>query len=165
MFYPIFQLTVGDFTNGFSHVENGDGYAVINKKGELVTGFDWHDIGDFSKEGIAWVAEHDDGSNIGRYGYINNTGEYVLGSQYEDAISFQANGLAAVKFGGSWSIVKYDGEKIDFLPDDYDKVNAYPIGCDGVICVKKGNELGIINRQGQYVHIPRCEKVGYLELD
>ena len=162
---PQYEIAA-DFINGFSHVGNGDGYAVINKKGELVTGFNWRSIGDFSKEGIAWVEEQGDNYGVGAYGYIDNTGEYVLGSQYESAISFQANGLAAVKLFGSWSIVKYDGEKIDFLPvDDFDEVVQYPIGVNGVICVRKGDELGIINRQGKYVPIPQCEEVGYLGLD
>lgn len=98
----------GDFKEGFAMVSKGDKWAIINKKGDLVTGFEYSEAGDFFGEGLINVKKN------GFWGYVNKKGETVIPFKYKQASIFQSGlALATVDNKKFFFMNKY-GEKMKF---------------------------------------------------
>jgi len=97
-------LAAKDFgmVSGLARVKTANGWAYVNKAGEIVYINDTEVWGDFN-DGLA------KGKKAGKTGYYNNKGEWIIAPELEAGKNFK-NGFAAVKKDGKWGFVNTSGE-------------------------------------------------------
>jgi len=88
--------------SGLARVKTANGWAYVNKSGEIVNISDTESWGDFS-DGLA------KGKKAGKTGYYNNKGEWIIAPELEAGKNFK-NGFAAVRKGGKWGFINTSGE-------------------------------------------------------
>lgn len=123
-------------------VQKDGKWALINKKGELLTDYIYTDIkrdaNNFcSRSGFIWVNEGDG------YRLLNTELEIVSENLYEDVKCFLTNGPCAVAQNGRWGFCNIEGELvIDYFYDDADSFTI------GYAPVKKEGLWGYIGEDG-----------------
>lgn len=91
-----------DPVSGLARVKTANGWAYVNKSGEMLFVKDTQTWGDFY-DGLA------KGKKEGKTGYYNNKGEWVVAAEYEGGRNFK-NGFAAVKKNDKWGFINTKGE-------------------------------------------------------
>ena len=109
---------VGNFRDGFSRVQRGDGKMnYIKPNGKSLRSEWYHYVGDF-KNGFAFVRRDD-----GKYNFIKPDGS-VLCDEWYDYVSYFKNGFAVVRRGdGKWNFIKTDGSVL--CDEWYDYVSYF----------------------------------------
>ncbi|MDF2884984.1 MAG: hypothetical protein K0R54_5555 [Clostridiaceae bacterium] len=172
------------FTDGLAAVYIDGGYALIDKKGNIVS----EDIVDsfvvgrkLSNDGMIKFTKD------GKYGFINaKDGKTAIQALYDYAEDF-SNGLSCVELEGKWGCINKEGnyviepvydyiggssegvayvmidEKYGFV-DESGKIIIEPIYddvaygfSDGLACVKKDGKFGVIDKEGKFVIQPIYE--------
>ncbi len=172
------------FTDGIAAVYTDEGYALIDKKGNIVSeGFVDSFVGEgkLSYDGMIKFVKD------GKYGFINaKDGQTAVHAIYDYAEYF-SNGLSSVKLEGKWGSLNNEGkyviepafnyiggfsegtayvmidEKYGFI-DESSKIIIEPIYddvaygfTDGLACVKIDGKYGVINKEGKFVIPPIYE--------
>lgn len=172
------------FTDGLAAVYIDDGYALIDKKGNIVS----EDIVDsivagrkLSNDGMIKFMKD------GKYGFINaKDGKTAINALYDYAEDF-SNGLSCIELEGKWGCINKEGnyviepafdyiggfsegaahvmidEKYGFI-DESGKIIIEPIYddiaygfTDGLACVKADGKYGVIDKEGKFVIQPIYE--------
>ena len=131
---------VGSFRDGFAQVKlNGQGYNLINQKGELINPNQWFDyVGDF-REGFAKV-------ELGRkYNLINQNWELLSPNQWFDYAGDFREGYAKVELRDKYNFINQKGD-IAFPNQWFDHVGDFYEGIAQVNLNEKGCNL--INQNG-----------------
>lgn len=136
------------FSNGYAGVVIKPEDALhtvagyINKKGEMVTGFDYTFIEPFLKDERAIVR------NLGaQYGIINTAGEYVVPAVF-DLIEYRPDlGLYLVRADGKYGLVDKDNNVK--LPIEHN--HFYHEAGSNMIIVQKGEKWGCYNKKMELV--------------
>ena len=109
--YPNFNLymkydVVGNFYNGYAHVELNYKYNFIDVQGKLLSPNQWFDwIGDFH-DGYATVKL----SN--KWNFIDTQGKLVSPNQWFDGVGNFYDGYARVKLNNKWNSVDTQGKLV-----------------------------------------------------
>lgn len=123
--------------------------GFINKKGQIVQPNKYSDINPFrNPEGIIKVVLN------GKHGYIDSVGNERLSAKY-DELMYKKECIIALK-NKKYGVLNAKGKEI--IPFIYDNVTGY---YDGVICVKLGDNWGIIDLSHRFI-VPLRLKYDYV---
>ena len=143
----IYQDAKGEYMseNTPSVVKKNGKYAYVDKKGELLTDFQYDSADNFFGHGIskklAVVCKD------GRYGYVNEKCQEVIPLQYQSAKEFR-EGLAVVVQNNKVGFINEEGViVIPFLYDD----EVWGHVDFGNAVLKKNGKWGIIDKQGENI--------------
>ena len=107
-------VRIGDLTADKKFIQSG--YALFNKKGEQLTGFDYMVFGNFI-EGVAKARIGD------KFGFIFPTGKLAIPIEFDYCEDFR-KGYAIIKQNDKWGAINRDG-KIVLEPNlTYEEVKA-----------------------------------------
>ncbi len=134
-------------------VKKGDKYGVINRDNQVVIPFDFDEMTEFSKEGVAIYHQYDSAEqNVVAWGMINHQGKMVDLSHYDGTegsyigIDGVNEGLLAVHQGELWGFVDMAGNEV--IPLQYQEVRRFSEGVAGVM---KDGFWGFIDKTGNVV--------------
>lgn len=139
------------FTDGLAAVYVDDGYALIDKKGNVVS----EDIVDsfvagrkLSNDGMIKFIKD------GKYGFINaKDGKTAINASYDYAEDF-SNGLSCVALEGKWGCINKEGNYV--IEPAFDYIGGFS---EGMACVMVDEKYGFIDESGQIVIEPIYEDV------
>ena len=109
--YPNFNLymkydVVGNFYNGYAHVELNYKYNFIDVQGNLVSPNQWfNNVGIFTN-GYAWVRLNN------KYNFIDTQGKLVSPNQWFDGVGIFTNGYATVKLNNKYNFIDVQGNMV-----------------------------------------------------
>ena len=132
---------VGDFFNGYAHVELNYKYNFIDTQGKLVSQNQWFDwIGKFY-DGYAQVELNN------KYNFIDTQGKLVSQNQWFNYVGNFSDGYAKVELNSKWNFIDTQGRLVS--PNKwFDNVyNFY----NGYASVKLNNKWNFIDTQGKLV--------------
>ena len=86
----ILVMGVSSILYFINYTEDMTRWALINEKGERITGYKFSGVCKYSENGLILVEDI-----FGNYGYIDCEGKYVIRPQFEEATEFE-NGYAYV---------------------------------------------------------------------
>jgi len=104
------------FKNSMAIVKRGNGWGVINKRGDYI-------FGPFS--GVEVINTDDNMFKFkrdGKWGWLNSEGEIIIPAVYEEIMSFDDRDIAPVKQNGLWGYIDKNGDYV--IDRQYDI--AYP---------------------------------------
>lgn len=126
--------------------------GLINIKGEPLTEFIYDDLSDYydsDEDSAGWMLYEDDYCQMrlnGKWGILNNYGEIIVDFQYEDEIDFyQLENNLIVKLNDKYLLLDSAGKVI------LDKYESIVPQINGYACVSNGENVGIINSNGELV--------------
>ncbi|HFI0455506.1 TPA: WG repeat-containing protein [Streptococcus suis] len=145
-----YQLAYEFAENGLAPVQFDNGlFGYINKKNEAVIAPQFDDASIF-ESGLAPV------SKDGNTWFINEKGEDVFGMTFADASHF-AGGLSNVTLHtGQTAFVNTSGQIVFYYPSEWE---VEKFTDKDITTFKVGDEVGIINKQGDVVVSACCESL------
>lgn len=135
-----------DDNHTYLSVKKDDKYALYNKDGDLILGFDYEFIGLMDEDAIIFSTYIDSLEEIKKYGFMDIDGNILLEATY-DRIFTQTEGLYLVENSDKYGFINKDGDVVINL--DYD--NAYLFRDYGLAAVKLNDKWGFINTDGDVV--------------
>lgn len=131
--------------DGLGAVKQGDKWALINDKFELVTDYMYDDVkvdenGFFCVNSRAFVKQN------GSYQMINAKGDPVGEGGYEDAVPFVGSQPTAVKINGKWGFADEDGVLV--IEPQYENAGAFS---NNLAPVETASGWGYVNLENQLV--------------
>ncbi len=151
---PFIYDNAGSFHEGLCPVQIGKKYGYIDKQGTII----------IPLKKIRWATDFSEGmavnSDNGFYGFINHSGKLVVPLMYSDVQQFR-EGLAAVcNADHKWGFIDSTGAVV--IPFDYVNTSVSPgntkpyIFSEGLVFVRKGDEMMFINQDGnKVITLPR----------
>ncbi|MEG1644111.1 MAG: WG repeat-containing protein [Bacteroidales bacterium] len=132
---PIYEID-----NLFEDYNATGHWALINRDGKLLTGFDYCAIGDFHN-GMAWVRNNE------KYGVINQSGEHIIPLNYYKIEDFNEYGVTWVwKDEHKCGLIDKSGKELTDI-----KYNETGKFSNGVAWVKKNDLFGYVNLAGKEI--------------
>ncbi len=144
---PQFRIA-SDFMDDVAFVMIGDKYAMINKKGDLLTVPRFDSFAKISDNGYIPVSED------GKWGYIKPNAKYVISPKFSSASRF-CGGVAVVSVNGAYGYIGEDGEYT--IAPQYDMALDFSDD-SGLAAIKADGKWGYINAEGGAVIEPRFEQ-------
>ncbi|KJD32136.1 hypothetical protein PK35_11920 [Tamlana nanhaiensis] len=138
---------VYDFSEDLAVVRTVDNVGFINKKGETVIPKDYTKAFDFYN-GYSRVQKNE------KWGLIDKTGNEYIKIEYEE-IGNLYNGIIVAKKGGVWGLIK---DKTFTHVEGAIKIWDFTLNGD-ITYAKKGEKVGFINANGEWVIEPKYERV------
>ena len=133
-------------TNGIGAVtKNGVDWALINSKGEEVTGYDFNSV---VTDERGFVCRNDCliVEKNSYYVLVDRTGKELTSEKYTAAYGFNDNTYAAVEKNGKWLFIDAKGNEIDL--GDFEEAHSFS---SGLAAVKKDGYWGYIDLKGNIV--------------
>ena len=133
-------------TNGIGAVtKTGVDWALINSKGEEVTGYDFNSV---VTDERGFVCRNDCliVEKNSYYVLVDRTGKELTSEKYTAAYGFNDNTYAAVEKNGKWLFIDVKGNEIDL--GDFEEAHSFS---SGLAAVKKDGYWGYIDLKGNIV--------------
>ena len=132
---------VGDFYNGYAHVELNYKYNFIDVQGNLVSPNQWFNSVGIFTNGYAWVRLNN------KYNFIDTQGKLVSPNQWFDGVGRFTNGYAMVKLNNKYNFIDTRGKLVS--PNQwFDLTSNFS---NGYATVELNGKWNLINTQGNLV--------------
>lgn len=141
---------------GTGAVMQGDKWALIDRKGELVTDFVFDDVAGNSK-GICSVNKMIAVKQGEDYFFVNEKGERLSEKTYEEIKAFETDDLCAVRMGGKWGYI--DKEENLKIACSYEEAKAFT---NGYGAVRVNGIWGYIDRNNYMAIQPVFDDAGFM---
>lgn len=146
---PAIYDAVQNFEYGRAGVCKEGYWAIINRNGELTTGFEFDQI--FSIRESCTIIKKKNKFNL-----IEPEGNILLTGWYDYICSIRTEGLRRVKQNEKWGYIDSKGQLV--IPPDYEEARFF---WDGFAKVKKNGKYGYIDRSGSIVIPCQYQDSGY----
>ena len=149
---PIYEHCIARFAYGRSAIKKDGKWAIINTKGEQITGFEYLNVIVSPKnKGYIIVTKdgtknNEEGIQNGSWGIMNNNGELITPLKYHTVRSFNDENLILVSAGDSWGCVNMEGEEA--IPLKYKQVLDFT---EGLAAVLENGKVNWINAKNETV--------------
>jgi hypothetical protein len=171
-------------------IKRNDWYGLINRRGELLTPLDWHEIrfeesSLFGRRSDRWSRLGPDGRILfplesgatpdpfdaggmarfkrgGKVGWVERSGATVIEFEWDEATPFDSMGLAAVRRGDRWGFLNRRGQLV--IAAEW--LEAIPPESDGIwrAIVRSERGWGLINAAGEVVVEPAWDEIRRVSL-
>ncbi len=144
---------------GVGAVKQGDKWALINRKGELVTEFVFDEVS-INSQGICSVNKMIAVKQGNHYFFVNEKGERTSEQNYDGIKAFEADDMCAVCMEGKWGYA----DKNETLKIAYAYEDAKPFS-NGYAAVCKDGIWGYIDENNYMVIQPVFDAAGLMTAD
>ena len=133
---------VGNFYNGYAHVELNYKYNFIDVQGNLVSPNQWFNSVGIFTNGYAWVRLNN------KYNFIDTQGKLVSPNQWFDGVGIFTNGYATVKLNNKYNFIDVQRNLVspklwfDYIVDYFS---------NGYAKVELNNKCNYIDTRGKLV--------------
>lgn len=141
---------------GIGAVKQGDRWALINRKGELVTEFIYDEVVQNSK-GICSVNKMIAVRQGNAFFFVNEKGERLSENTYEAAKAFEAEDLCAVCVNGKWGYIDQSEQMV--IECSYEDARSFT---NGYAAVMKNGIWGYIDRDNYMTISPVFDDAGLM---
>lgn len=143
---PCIYYDAEHFNDGVTAVrkKSTEGFALINKKGEILTDFAYEGFPKYPVNGFINIYDY----RNKKYGSINTLGEIVIPFKYEYLKTFSKFGIAEFKENGKWGLIdKNNNVIIQAKYDDISYSDTYDL-----IAAKRDGKWGYIDLNDQIIY-------------
>jgi len=152
MVEPVYEHCIDRFTHGRSAIKKDGKWAIINTKGEQITGFEYLSVIVSPKNKGYIMATKDgtlnnDGSiKSGSWGILNNDGKLITPLKYHVIRNFNDEDLVLVSAEDFWGWINMQGEEA--IPLKYKQVLDFS---EGLAAVMEDGKINWINAKNETV--------------
>lgn len=141
---------------GVGAVKQGDKWALINKRGELVTEFIFDDVSRNSK-GICSVNKIIAVQQSDVFFFVDKEGERISEQNYEEIKAFESDEMCAVRMKGKWGYIDQN-ENLN-IECTYEDVKSF---ANGYAAVQKNGVWGYIDENNYMAVAPVFDDAGLM---
>ncbi|MCL2290306.1 MAG: WG repeat-containing protein [Bacteroidetes bacterium] len=149
---PIYEHCIARFAHGRSAIKKDGKWAIINTKGEQITGFEYLNV-IISPKNKGYIIVTKDGAKdneggiqSGNWGIMNNDGKLITPLKYHAIRNFNDENLILVSSGDSWGWVNMQGEEI--IPLKHKQVLDFN---EGLAAILENGKVNWINAKNETV--------------
>ena len=142
---PDFSFVSREFSGDYAVVGQGSKYGLINRYGQLQSGFSYLELIPLSNDGSLWAGQT---SEAGGFALLDASCSRLTPHKYSFMLSMSENVIVA-KEGPSIVFLNKHGQKQGALEADY----AWPFS-NGHAVIKRGSRFGIVNNSFEEVVPP-----------
>ena len=149
---PVYEHCIAQFAHERSAVKKDGKWAIINTKGEQITGFEYLGVIVSPKnKGYIMVTKEGTKNNAGEvqsgnWGIMDNDGKMITPLKYHVVRSFNDENLVLVSVDDSWGWVNMQGEEV--IPLKYKQVLDFS---EGLAAILENGKVNWINAKNETV--------------